>query len=243
MNLNNGGRVHLPSGVMADYPLRLNHFLALANVASRREADELIMTGLVSINGKKAALGDKVLAHDVVTISSERNAENKLYIAYLKPKGAATLPGTAKELEMLVEKARLSPIADLDKNEEGIVLLTNDGRIARAVMMKHPLESFVLKLQEKVSETFTRKLESGVTVGNETFVAHKAKLLDERRFAVDIEADGGAIKAMCEALHKTVINLRRTAFCGISTNGMQSGEWQKLNAHEIKRLLASLGIS
>lgn len=237
-------RIELPAGTTAEFPVRLNRFLALANVASRREADMLIESGRVSINGRKAVLGDKVEEGDEVALAQWKGAARKAYVAYLKPKGVATLSGDRSEgLMRLARTVKLAAVADLDKNSEGVVLLTNDGRVSRAIAARRPIESFVVKVQEGISETFTRKLESGIALGKNEIAARGAELIDEHKFAIDIDADADTVRAMCEALRRTAVSLRRTSFAGVAAKGLRTGDWRELDERETVRLLASLGIS
>src|SRR3989338_7274826 len=151
--------------------IRINKYLADKGLATRRGADGLVGAGKIFVNGKRAVLGQKVGAEDTVEVRGAANNVPHRYVAYNKPKGFVThgKAETEKEIADIFKMDGLFPVGRLDKNSEGLLILTNDGRITdRLLNPKYDHEKeYAVEISTTVSPSFAKKLESGVNIGEE----------------------------------------------------------------------------
>ncbi len=230
------------------YPIRINRYLALKNYCSRRKADELIKQKQIFINGKIAELGDKVHGNDIVKLATDAKNLSKqyVYLAYNKPAGIethASAKGQKDIKSVLKFKAPVFPLGRLDKNSEGLIILTNDGRITDKLLNpKHEREKeYVVQVNKPLSGNFIKRISSGMQL--EDFRAKKcdAKQIDARSFQIILtEGKKRQIRRMCEALGYEVKNLKRTRIINIELGNLQSGQYREIKGEELKEFLAAI---
>lgn len=230
--------------------MRLNRFIAASGICSRREADELIQQGLITVNGKQVReMGLKVKPDDEIKYRNKRlSAEKKVYILLNKPKGYVTTtsdPNAGKTVMDLIGNradTRVYPVGRLDKNTTGVLLLTNDGDLAGR--LTHPRyrkkKVYHVFLDRDVTKDDLEALVSGVDIGGETVYADAAAYADNQdRSQVGIELHSGqnrVVKRMFEKLGYEVIKLDRVFFAGLSKKNLPRGKWRFLTEKEISML-------
>ena len=230
-----------------EYPIRINRYLALKGVSVRREADKLVEQKLVKINGRVARLGDKVYAGDVVDFSNVA-ARDYHYIAFNKPIGVVThTPQDEDKSIKDVYRSRydLFPVGRLDKESDGLIILTDDGRITDRLLNpenEHEKE-YAVKVNKKISGDFRRLMSKGVVI--EGYKTKPSVLIPtgEKSFRLIIqEGKKHQIRRMCTALGYEVSALRRTRIMNITLGGLASGEGRELKGKELGIFLKNLGI-
>lgn len=234
-----------------EYPIRINRYLYLTDVSSRREADRLIEGGQVFVNGKKAVLGQKIEKTDVVELSdkAKKKVTSYVYYAVNKPRGIESHNAQDGD-EDIVTKLNLGKgvavVGRLDKDSNGLVLLTNDGRIVDKMLnpkYDHQKE-YIVKVNKDLKESFARKMSGGVNIEGYMTKPAKVKVTGERTFRIILtEGKKHQIRRMLSALGYTTITLKRVRIMNIKLDALRSGEYRPLNKQEKKRLLTSLGIS
>lgn len=235
-------------------PIRLQKFISQCGIASRRKAEELILQGSVKINGKTAVLGDKVTASDKVFVKGKRVVMPKTsyrYIMLNKPRGFITTMSDERGRKCVAELVqdvgeRVYPIGRLDKDSEGMLVLTNDGEFANKVM--HPRNSvykiYRVTVRPSIDEEQILKLETGIMLdGKKTapaivHVVHK----EPNRVVLEMilhEGKNREIRRMCEAVGLQVARLKRTQIGCVKMGMLKQGDWRDLTEQEVKKLLAS----
>lgn len=231
---------------------RLQKFLSECSVASRRKSEQLILEGRVYINGKKASLGDKVNPKkDVVTVNGKKvsQVKEKYYIMLNKPRGYVTTMSDElgrKCVKELVEDvgAVVYPIGRLDRDSEGLLLLTNDGEFANHIMhpSKHISKTYRVTVRSSVSAEQIEKLSDGAIVIDEREVLPaEIHVLEknETRSVLQMtifEGRNRQIRKMCEAVGLEVARLKRTAVGSVKLGMLRTGDWRELSEDEIKKL-------
>lgn len=227
--------------------VRLNKYLSNAGVCSRREADVLIQTGVVSVNGKIITeMGYKLKDGDVVQYDGETiNAETKRYVLLNKPKGFITTmddPQGRKTVMGLIKKAcreRIYPVGRLDRNTTGLLLFTNDGDLAKK--LTHPKykagKIYQVELDKRVSKEDLNKLTSGVLLEDGTSQFDKAEFIDNKdAHHVGVELHSGKnriVRRTFEALGYTVVKLDRVVFAGLTKKDLPRGRYRHLTEKEV----------
>src|SRR3989344_821382 len=211
------------------YPLRINKYLALQKISTRRGADELIKNKKVYINGKLALLGSKVNEKDKVEIRGEEK-KKYLYYAYNKPIGVETAS----------PKAGMFPIGRLDKNSHGLLILTNDGRITDSLLNpknSHEKE-YVVRTKEKLRSSFKNKMEAGVLIEGYQTKKCKVKILNENTFHVVLtEGKKHQIRRMCSALFQEVVDLKRERIMNIKLGNLAPNGIREIRGEELQQFL------
>ena len=235
------------------YTIRINKYLSVKGLATRKEADELIKKSLVFINGRKAILGDKVEKTDKVEIKENKNAKKLVYYAYNKAKGVTTTPekqlkGKISKDIMMVTKfpTPVFPIGRLDKDSTGLLIITNDGRITdRLLSPKYVHEKeYVVKLTNPFSDIFLEKMQNGVRFDG--FVSRKCKAWRKNADTFHIiltEGKKRQIRRMCEALHQEVKELKRVRVMNIQIGTLKPGEYREIRGQELKDFLTLLKLN
>ncbi len=235
-----------------DGKVRINKYLADKGLATRKGADELIEAGKVFVNGVKAVLGQKVGAEDKVEVKGGvpmAAIGTPRYVAYYKPKGYVTHSSVSgeKEIADIFAMKGLFPIGRLDKNSEGLIILTNDGRITdRLLNPKYEHEKeYVVETERTVGEGFKEKLEKGVGIGEKRLAkAAKVELLDEHRFSITLtEGRKHQIKRMSEALGVSVRSLKRLRIMNIKLGKLKPNQSREILGKELESFLNALGLS
>ncbi|MDE2030877.1 MAG: rRNA pseudouridine synthase [Patescibacteria group bacterium] len=230
-----------------EYPIRINRYLALNNYATRTGADNLIKKGYVTINGRKAVLGDKVQDGDKVVVSGKTPKDNYVYYAYNKATGISTNPdlGSKDILQTTRFPVKVFPIGRLDKDSHGLILMTNDGRITdRLLSPKYVHEKeYVVKVDPAFSDKFVELLGNGVHFDG--FISQKCKVWRKNKNTFHIiltEGKKRQIRRMCEALHHTVVDLKRIRIMNIELEKIPLGAFEEIKGDKLKTLLESLNL-
>jgi 23S rRNA pseudouridine2605 synthase len=230
--------------------IRLNRFIANSGVCSRREADELIFKGFISVNGKQIKdLGTKVTYSDDVRYKGKKlSAERKVYILMNKPKGFITTvddPHAEKTVIDLLKDAcpeRVYPVGRLDKDTTGVLLLTNDGELTGK--LTHPKyerkKIYHVFLDKVITKNDLTRLAEGVTLEDGVVTADAVSYADsDDKTQVGIELHSGKnriIKRMFESLGYKVKKLDRVYFAGLTKKNVARGKWRFLSPKEINML-------
>jgi 23S rRNA pseudouridine2605 synthase len=230
--------------------IRLNKYLASTGICSRREADEFIQAGLVTINGKLVTeLGVKVSPGDLVKYNGETlKEEKKVYIVMNKPKDYVTTvedPHAKKTVIDLVKgacKERIYPVGRLDRNTTGVLLLTNDGDLTKR--LTHPrfekLKIYHVQLNKNIKHSDLEKIATGITLDDGFIKAdaiNYADPVDKSQIGIEIHSGRTHIvKRIFEHLEYEVIKLDRVYFAGLTKKNIRRGEWRFLSEKEITML-------
>lgn len=230
---------------------RLQKYLSECSVASRRKSEELILQGRVTVNGKKASLGDKVDPKtDIVAVNGKKvhKVKEKYYIMLNKPRGYVTTMSDelgrkcVKELVSDVG-AVVYPVGRLDRDSEGLLLLTNDGEFANNIMhpKKHISKTYRVTVRSAVTEEQITSLSGGVMIDGRQTLPAEVRVLEksETRSVLEIviyEGRNRQIRKMCEETGLEVARLKRTAVGGVKLGMLHTGSWRELSEDELKRL-------
>lgn len=226
---------------------RINKYLAEKNYATRRGADALVLEGKVFINGKKAVLGDKVKDGDKVTVKDFQEKEY-VYYAYYKPAGVSTLAtGQEKSIKDVAKfPEKVFPLGRLDKESEGLLIMTNDGRLTDKLLnpkFEHEKEYYV-ELDRPLTHEFLMKVRGKLDIG-----IHKTKKSLARRkgtHAFEIilsEGKNRQIRRMCGVLGAGVKKLKRFRIMNILLGKLKPNQYRKISNKELDEFLFSLNIS
>ncbi|HAI74390.1 MAG TPA: 23S rRNA pseudouridine synthase F [Candidatus Moranbacteria bacterium] len=232
------------------YPIRINKYLAYNNFCTRREADEIIKSGRVKVNGKPAALGYQVLEHDEVAIEKDTRKNKKLvYLAYNKPRGIVT--HSPQEGEKSIENIfnfsqKVFPVGRLDKDSYGLIILTNDGRITdRLLNPDHCHEKeYIVKVDRAISPGFIKNMADGVILDDGYKTRNcEVKKIDELSFSIILtEGKKRQIRRMCEKLERKVLDLKRVRITNIKLRNLKTKEYREIIGEEKNILLKSIGV-
>lgn len=230
---------------MAEYPMRINKYLAHQKLCTRREADELIEKGKVTINNRPAKLGDKVLETDKVEVFFKPRKFR--YFAYYKPRGVITHSPQEDEdsIAEIFPVEGVFPVGRLDKDSFGLILLTDDGRITDALLnpkYSHDKE-YEVETKDELPFNFKEKMEAGVDIGGYTTKPCAVHMLGKRRFSITlVEGKKHQIRRMCGAFGQSATSLKRVRIMNVKLGALKSGEHRALQGEELSTFLTSLGI-
>ncbi len=234
-----------------EFPIRINKYLAEQKIASRREADALIEKKQVQINGVPATLGQMVQKSDVVTLSGA--TKEYVYLAYYKGRGIITHSPEAHETDIATRLRddynlrNITPIGRLDKDSEGLIILTNDGRITAPLLAPasgHEKE-YEVTVDKPVTGMFTKLMSHGVTIEGyrtkpATVVPHQS---NQKRFYLTLtEGKKHQIRRMCAALGYQVKSLKRIRIINIELGNLKPNQFRKITGSELKTFLGTLGL-
>lgn len=233
---------------MEQKAIRINKYLADKGYATRRGADEIITKGLVTINGKRAVLGDKVTETDTVVVSQKRKPNQYVYLAYNKPKGIVTTNAQGEEKEIVDAihyRTRVFPVGRLDKDSYGLIILTNDGRITDRLLNpdKHHEKEYIVTVNKKYTPAFIKHMTEGVDIGDYVTRPTKVKKLKDMTFSITLtEGKNRQIRRMTEKLGYTVTDLKRVRIQNILLNDTKPGQYREILDEEREVFLTSLGL-
>jgi pseudouridine synthase len=231
--------------------VRINRYLALCGIASRRAADQLVLEGRVMVNGTVIMQpGTKVNpVRDEVIVDGQKFAQpenRKVYILFNKPRNVITTSSDEKNREMVLDyidvKERVFPVGRLDRKTTGLILLTNDGTLAHKLM--HPSSNvnkeYIAVLGEKFPANMMPKLTGGMRLKDtgEKVSPCRAKLLDEgMQVLLSIhEGKNHQVRRMFETLGFEVKRLERVAYAGLTIGELRRGDWRYLSRNEVRDL-------
>lgn len=228
--------------------MRINKFLAEQGVASRRESDELIKTGRIEINGKRAQLGDDVSINDVVTLDGKTLSHKVKYEYYLlnKPKGCVSTvsddKGRKTVMNFLPQNAgRVFPVGRLDYDTEGMLILTNDGDLAyRLTSPQSEIpKTYLVRVEGTISATQLNRVRAGIEI-ERGVVTKKCKVTvletDKSYTKMQVvltEGKNREIRKMFEAVGKNVNFIKRTRIGDLTLSGLDRGTVRRLSQEEI----------
>ena len=230
-------------------PIRLNRFISMSGLCSRRKADELIAEGKVKVNGKVVLeMGHKVSMRDKVLVNNQLiSPEKKQYILLNKPKGTICTksdPNNRKTvLDLLPDDLKhMNPVGRLDRNTTGVLILTNDGELTQNLI--HPSKKikkiYKATLNEHISQEQMNQLVTGIELEDGLSMFDKLVDLNEDekpRYGIEIHSGKNrVIRRMFEAVGVQVVKLDRVLFHNIERRGLKRGEWRFLRDKELKGL-------
>ena len=231
-------------------PIRLNKFLANAGVCSRREADEFITAGVVSVNGVVVTeLGTKIKRTDEVKFHDEPvSIERKAYVLLNKPKDCVTTSDDPQERKTVMDfvkdacKERIYPVGRLDRNTTGVLLLTNDGDLASKLTHPKYLKKKIYHVycDKNVAKADLDQIAAGVTLDDGDIHADAISYAsDTDKSQVGIEIHSGKnriVRRIFESLGYKVVKLDRVYFAGLTKKGLRRGDWRYLTEQEVNML-------
>jgi len=229
--------------------IRINKFFTEQGICSRREADRLVESGVISINGRVAKLGDQVEPSDVIARDGQILPWGRapLYIKYHKPVGVTTTSESHVPRNIIAEighPERIFPIGRLDKDSSGLILLTNDGDIVNEILRTefgHERE-YLVQVNRPFDQVFLDRMAGGVVIlGRQTKPCHMSRVGRDRFRIVLTEGRNRQIRRMCQALGYRVIMLHRIRIMHITVGGLGTGEWKELMRQESDQLLKAVG--
>jgi 23S rRNA pseudouridine2604 synthase len=228
--------------------LRINKFISESGKASRRGADKLIAEGRVTINGSIAKIGSQVEPGDDVRVSGDqiRLARNNVYLALNKPIGITST--TEKSVkgniaDLVNHPLRVYNIGRLDKDSDGLILLTNDGDIVNEILRaenKHEKE-YIVSVDRPITSEFLKKMSEGVKILDTVTLPCEVRQLSKYDFQIILtQGLNRQIRRMCEALGYEVYRLQRTRIMNIHLGNLPLGQWRDLTKKEKNQLFRDL---
>ena len=228
--------------------MRLNKFISESGVASRRGADRMIEEGRVRINGKVAKVGDQVNPGDDVRVNGNqiRVARDNVYIALNKPVGiTSTTEKNVKGniVDLVNHPLRIFNIGRLDKDSEGLILMTNDGDIVNEILRvegQHEKE-YIVSVDKPITEEFVKRMSEGVKILGTKTLPCKVTQLSKYDFNIILtQGLNRQIRRMCSELGYEVYRLQRVRIMNIQLGNLPVGQWRDLTKKEKKKLFEEL---
>ena len=229
--------------------MRINKFISETGICSRREADKWIEAKRVTINGKIAELGSTAEPDDDVRIDGKRIGEKKrpVYIALNKPVGitcTTELHVKGNIVDFVNHKERIFPIGRLDKDSEGLILLTNDGDIVNKILRaenNHEKE-YIVTVNKPITPSFVDGMSQGVWILGTKTKPCKVTQIGERVFKIILtQGLNRQIRRMCQAFGYTVVKLKRVRIMNIKLDSLKIGQWRDLTEKEFTDLMRLTG--
>ncbi|WP_106769502.1 23S rRNA pseudouridine(2604) synthase RluF [Paenibacillus faecalis] len=225
--------------------MRINKFISETGFCSRREADKLVKNGQVTINGVKAELGSQVEEGDDVRVNGRKLNEKKsqhVYIALNKPVGITSTTEShikGNIVDFVGHTERIFPIGRLDKDSEGLILLTSDGDIVNKILRsegRHEKE-YIVTVDRPITNAFIKGMSSGVKILGEMTLPCTITRMSERVFRIILtEGKNRQIRRMCSAFGYSVRRLQRIRIMNIRLGGQKTGTWRDLTEQEKEEL-------
>lgn len=228
--------------------MRINKYISESGKASRRGADRLINEGRVTINGELPVLGTVVEEGDVVRIDGNpvRVETNKVYLALNKPVGiTSTTDQTIKGniVDLVNHPLRVFHVGRLDKDSEGLILMTNDGDIVNEILRaehRHEKE-YIVRVDKPIRQDFLRNMAAGVDILDTTTLPAKLTQLGKYEFKIILtQGLNRQIRRMTSALGYNVVHLQRIRIMNIHLGDLPSGQWRDLSDKELNGLFKEL---
>ena len=227
---------------------RLNKYIADSGYCSRREADRLIQEGRVRLDGRVGALGDRVQPGMAVTVDGKplSGEGEKVYLLLNKPRGIVCTADPREPMNVvdyLGYPSRVFPVGRLDKDSEGLLLLTSDGEIVNRVLRAaggHEKE-YEVQIDRPVTPEFVRRMSEGVPILDTVTLPCRVRRTGERSFNIIlVQGLNRQIRRMCEALGANVTHLRRIRIMNLRLGRLQPGQWRELTKAELTELMGRL---
>lgn len=242
---------------MTDDRIRLQKYLSQCAVASRRKSEELILAGKVKVNGRIAGLGDKINPkRDTVTVSGKKIVSNKkhYYIMLHKPRGFITTMDDEMGRKCVAELvkdvgARVYPVGRLDRDSEGLLIMTNDGEFANFMThpSKHVPKTYRVTVRPDITDEQLLRFNEGIEIDGRMTAPADAHVIEksDNRVVLEVVLQEGRnrqIRKMCEALGLDVARLKRTHIGSLKLGMLPQGKWRNLTEDEVHRLKVSSGM-
>ena len=239
---------------MADNKVRLQKYLSECGVASRRKAEDLIMAGKVKVNGKHASIGDKIdPKSDTVVVAGKKVKKTKknTYIMLHKPRGFITTLSDEmgrKCVAQLVEDVgtRVYPVGRLDRDSEGLLLLTDDGEFANALThpTRHVPKTYRVTVRPTITDEQITALTTGIEIDGRMTMPSEVRVLEKKegRVVLEIiiyEGRNRQIRKMCDSLGLEVARLKRTQIGSVKLGMLKQGDWRNLTEDEVHKLVVA----
>ncbi|HEY4732883.1 MAG TPA: pseudouridine synthase [Gammaproteobacteria bacterium] len=230
--------------------MRLNKYISSTGMCSRREADAWIERGRVTVNGRRADLGTQVSATDQVRVNGRPitvRRKNHIYIALNKPSGITCTTDrhvAGNIIDFIKHEARIFPIGRLDKESEGLILLTSDGDVVNEILRaehKHEKE-YIVTVDRPITDAVLAGMSRGVRLPelNVTTRRCRTSRISARTFRIILtQGLNRQIRRMCEVFGYRVNRLQRIRIINIRLDGLKSGRWRNLKPSELRGLLPS----
>ncbi len=231
---------------MEEYPMRINKYLAHRKLCTRREADAYISAGKVTINGRRAVLGDKVAERDDVRVSFR--AKKFRYFAFNKPRGVITHSAQDDETEIqeVFPIEGVFPVGRLDKDSFGLIILTDDGRLTEALLSpvhEHEKE-YLVSTKDALPTQLVAAFERGVDIGGYTTKPARVRLLGAKKFSVVLtEGKKHQIRRMCGHFGMSAISLQRVRIGNVRLGELRAGEYSEIIGNERATFLKIVGLA
>ena len=229
--------------------MRLNKRLVELGVCSRRNADKLIEAGKVKVNGRVAVLGEQISEDDNIEVDGEEviNDDEKILIAYNKPKGVICTESSVEKAEKISDKIkefgfgkRLFTIGRLDKDTTGLILITNDGDLAREITNTHKdyEKEYEVRVNKVITGEFIRKMEQGVILHDLNKKTKPCKIhrfgKEEYRFSITItQGLNRQVRRMCRELGYHVVDLKRARIMKLKLGNLKTGEFRVIKKNDL----------
>ena len=237
--------IRLKEKKSADEQIRLNKFLSDAGYCYRREADRLVEQGVVKVNGKTAVMGQKVTINDSIMVKGKNisREEEQILIALNKPVGiecTTDLNNPDNIVDFINFDKRIYPIGRLDKNSQGLILLTNDGSIVNNILKgsNYHEKEYVVTVDKPVTDDFIKKMSTGVRILDQ--VTRPCKVAKVKKHVFNIVLTQGLnrqIRRMCGELGYNVQKLKRIRIMNIELGNLPVGQYRKVTDSELKELM------
>ena len=244
--------------MMADDSIRLQKYISECGIASRRKAEELILLKKVKVNGNYASIGDKINPKKDVIIVNGKKLINECKLRYVmlhKPRGFVTTMEDELGRKCVVQlvsdvNERVYPIGRLDKDSEGLLLMTNDGAFANAMMhpAHHISKTYRVTVRPNISDEQITAMVMGLQVDGKITAPSEVKVLHKEpdRVVLEIvlhEGRNRQIRKMCEELNLEVARLKRTAVGNLKLGMLPQGKWRDLTKEEVEKLMRTASVS
>lgn len=241
---------------MADEKIRLQKYLAECGIASRRKSEELIAAGKVKVNGVTASIGDKVNPkHDKVTVSGKKavSVKKSVYIMLNKPRGFITTMSDEHDRKCVAElvkgiNTRVYPVGRLDRESEGLLIMTNDGEFANALThpSKHVPKTYRVTIRPEITKEQATAFRNGIEIDGRMTAPADLRILEaqENRTVVEVtiyEGRNRQIRKMFEALGIEVARLKRTKVGNLKLGMLKQGDYRDLTPDEVNSLYELAG--
>lgn len=226
---------------------RLNKFLAECGVSSRREADRIIEQGRVEIDGQKATLGQSINGDENITVDGKKITQKneKVVLAYYKPVGVTCTEkddhAKIKITDVIKYPVRVTYAGRLDKDSEGLILLTNDGELIDDLMRgsNHHEKEYIVKIDKEVTSTFIEKMSKGIYLKEIDITTRPCRVEKIGKFTFKIVLTQGVnrqIRRMCKSLNCYVTSLKRVRVANIELANLKPGDFRKIEGIELQSL-------
>lgn len=232
--------------------IRLNKFISDSGHCSRREADKLIESNRVKINGRRPELGTRVEAGDVVTVDGQEilgsapGKSDRVYLAYNKPVGiTCTTERSVKGniIDAIDHDQRIFPIGRLDKPSEGLILLTSDGDIVNKILRAENAheKEYLVSVSKSFGSSFAEKMSGGIPILDTVTKPCKVTVIGRNTFKITLtQGLNRQIRRMCEYLGYEVTQLARLRIMNVELGKLKPGHWRNLSEREMDELNASI---